>query len=252
MKTKRKISASLIIIIILSLLLAGSVGYIICNKLINTSNPEQTNSDKDDNDGTEEKDETNNDTIEEEQESISYIFKEVNLTDTNITLGSNTYSLSVTENTNSFGHVIKVNSQTLDLGNDTKISNIYIWYDLLIIASSNGITDAVYAYDNALNSLGKISPDHYGWYTEGMLNTKNENKIQFSQEEITLFSKNLGPGGEIYSLNNKSIESITCQVAKAQYSTVPIQEKIIYKYENGQLSTPTKTPIKLLTDYICQ
>ena len=84
------------------------------------------------------------------------------------------------------------------------------------------------------------------------MNAERQEAIQFSQEKLMLFHKNLGIGGEIYSLNNVSVESITCEQAKTKYANVPIQEKLEYKYENGMLSKPTKVTVELLKDYICK
>lgn len=249
---KKNNKGLIVLVIVLSVLVVGLGGYIIYDKVFKEpevkeeKNGVQTEQTKEDS--------TNNSTIEAEENSQTvYTFKEISKTDTTIMLGKNTYSLSITDR-NTLGQYIKVNNKSLDVENYPKVSKMYIWYDLLIVVYSDLMDSnyVVYAYDNQLNALGKISSDHYGWYNEGMMNASHQEKIQFSQEKITLFHKNLGIGGEIYSLNNVSIESITCEQAKTQYANVPIQEKLEYKYKNGKLSQPTKVTVLLLKDYICK
>lgn len=253
-KTKKvnKGTPVIVILLILALLCAG--GYIVYLEYF--SEKESTKVEE----KQEEKQKENNESVDnntdnDTKSTVDYVFKKVNLKDKSITLANNNYSLSITDR-KGIGQYLKVNGKSLDVDtyekNYVEVKNIYIWYDILVVEYSNGLNGKViYAYDNALNSFGKISLDNVGWYTEGQLNAESKEYITFSEKGLEIYHKNIGLGGEVISLN-KQIADVSCNDAKTAYKYVPAQEKIVYKYADGKIDKGTKEIVVSLADAVCK
>ncbi|MDD6878961.1 MAG: hypothetical protein PUD59_01870 [bacterium] len=166
--------------------------------------------------------------------SKSYKFEKLEYNTSHIKLNNIEYDVLYTEDS------LIINDKRINVSDDNKYLYAYIWYDLIIVFEYNEKdVPKMYAYDKYLNTLGQISNDDIGVFSNNEyeideLYSLNENEISIKEINKSFIEGN-------------NIDIINCE----NISDIYIEKELIYKYSYGRLSKPTSRITKRLSDIVC-
>ena len=171
-------------------------------------------------------------------------------------IGDKTYDMKV-EQGNGIQQWLVINNKKIRDNDEYPVVNrVYVWHDILLIEWRHSINgQVVYAYDKNLKSLGELSSNKIGkglgWYNAG-LESRAEEYIRFNANYIELYHGHTGLNGELNGIKESHWNDVSCKDAKDKYKDLVVEEKLVYKYENGNLSKPERKVVLTLADAVCK